>query len=317
MSKILILGAKGMLGCDLAEVFKNESPVLWDKEDLDITNKDLVTQKLLELKPDIVINAAAYTAVDDCETNRELAVQVNGFGAGYVAQACKENGALLVHYSTDYVFEGSNKEGYKEDASTLGMPLNLYGRSKLLGEQFIKEIAGGVCAGCEHGCEINPRGEDFTHTSDKKEDLKYYIIRTSWLYGKNGSNFVDKMLALAKERDTIKVVIDQFGKPTYSLDLARKTKELIESNLDFGVYHVTNETDGEKGISWFDFASEIIRLAIQRGLIKDSVRVIPCTSEEFPLPAKRPKYSVLVNTKLPKVIIWQEALEDYIKNMES
>lgn len=321
MQKTLILGAKGMLGYDLAEVFRVENPILWDKDDLDITDKESVSQKLGELKPDIVINAAAYTAVDDCEINKDLAVSVNGLAVGYLAQTCQEIGAVLVHYSTDYVFDGNNVNGYKEDDSTFGMPINMYGKSKLLGEQFIKEIAGGLCAGCEHNCEMQEEQEGYAMStgghriSDKEPTLKYYIIRTSWLYGKNGPNFVDKILALAKERDIIKVVNDQFGKPTYARDLAKKTKELLDGNYPFGIYHVTNETKSNKGISWFDFATKIVAIGKKNKMVKDNTTVIPCSSEEFPRPAKRPRYSMLINTKLSKVETWDKSLERYLNEI--
>lgn len=312
MKKILILGAKGMLGHDLAEVFKNNNPILWDKEDLDITKRDQVRAKLQELKPDVVINAAAYTAVDDCENNRDLAIQVNGIAVGFLAQACKSVDAMLAHYSTDYVFDGNNPQGYQEDDPITGVPSNVYGKSKLLGEQFIKEIAGGLCAGCKYRCEMQ---NEFVGYAISDKPLKYYIIRTSWLYGTNGSNFVDKILALAKKRDIIKVVNDQFGKPTYTVDLARKTKELIQSNYPFGIYHITNETESEKGISWFDFATEIVSIGEKHKIVKENVAVLPCSSEEFPRPAKRPQYSMLVNTKLPKVEDWNQSLERYINQI--
>lgn len=307
MPKILILGAKGMLGQDLAKVFEDLEPVLWDKDDLDITDKMAVAEKISALKPDIMINAAAYTAVDDCETNKDLAVNVNGIAPGYLAQACKNIDAWLIHYSTDYVFGGGDKNGYKEDDSRLVPPLNLYGKTKLLGEQFIQEAGGNCCSGCEHKCDIASVGED-----TNQNELKYYIIRTSWLYGKNGPNFVDKILALAKDRDIIKVVNDQFGKPTYTWDLAQKTRELAEGGYPPGIYHVTNEVKGEKKMSWFDFASEIVRVGKKKGLVAGQVKVTPCASDEFPRPAKRPQYSMLRNTKLNRTREWREALEEYI-----
>lgn len=308
MKKILILGAKGMLGYDLAGVFKDNNPVLWDKEDLDITNKDQVRAKFQELKPDVVINAAAYTAVDDCESNKDLAIQVNGIAAGFLAQACKSIDALLAHYSTDYVFDGNNPQGYQEDGLITGIPSNIYGKSKLLGEQFIKEMAGGLCAGCDHGCAMQSSPDEEEH----EKSLRYYIIRTSWLYGKNGPNFVDKMISLANERGMIKVVNDQFGNPTYTADLARRTKELLEGNYEFGVYHVTNKTERNKGISWFDFASEIVAMGKKDGLVQSNATIVPCSSEEFPRPAKRPTYSILVNTKLPSMRNWNSALQEYL-----
>lgn len=259
--KTLIIGSSGMLGSDLCKVFPDA--VKLTHHDLDITDRDQVIESILEIKPDVVINAAAYTNVDGCEDNKELAFQVNGYGPGYIAEACARAGAKLVHFSTDYVFDGSKKEYVESDIPD---PINVYGDSKLLGEKKIIE---------------------------NMDD--YRIVRISWLFGIHGKNFVETMLKLSGEMDTVKVVNDQFGKPTYTMDLASKVKEIIE--LDPGIYHITND-----GIcSWYEFASSIID------------NVIPCTSEEFPRKAKRPKYSVLVNTKTGPMRHWKEALKDYLQ----
>jgi len=270
--RILILGAKGMLGRDLVEEFKKDYKVhAWGRKDLDITNKKIVQKKVLELKPDVVINVAAYTDVDGCKTNKDVCMEINGKAPGYIAQASKICNAVLVHYSTDYVFDGKKKEGYKEEDKP--NPISVYGKSKFLGER-----------------------ELIRNTN------KYYLIRSSWLYGKQGKNFVDTMLNLAKERDTIEVVNDQFGKPTYTKDLAKRTKEIIEEKRDFGIYHVINEDT----TTWYDFTRKIFELA---GI---NIEVKPQTTEQFPRPAKRPKYSALINTKLPKMRSWQEALKEYL-----
>ncbi|WP_235272247.1 dTDP-4-dehydrorhamnose reductase [Methanosarcina mazei] len=259
--KTLIIGASGMLGSDLCKVFPDA--VKLTHHDLDITDREQVIESILKIKPDVVINAAAYTNVDGCEDNKELALQVNGYGPGYIAEACARAGAKLVHFSTDYVFNGSKKEYVESDIPD---PINVYGDSKLLGEKKIIE---------------------------NMDD--YRIVRISWLFGIHGKNFVETMLKLSGEMDTVKVVNDQFGKPTYTMDLASKVKEIIE--LDPGIYHITND-----GIcSWYEFASSIID------------NVIPCTSEEFPRKAKRPKYSVLVNTKTEPMRHWREALKDYLQ----
>ncbi|OEU44204.1 dTDP-4-dehydrorhamnose reductase [Methanosarcina sp. Ant1] len=259
--KTLIIGASGMLGSDLCKVFP-EAVKLTHKE-LDITNRENVIDCIRKIKPDIVVNAAAYTDVDGCEDRQELAFQVNGYGPGHIAEACSIIGAKLVHFSTDYVFDGSRKEYVESDVPN---PINVYGYSKLHGENKIIE-----------------------NIDD------YRIIRISWLFGVHGKNFVETMLRLSREMDTVKVVNDQFGKPTYTMDLANKVKEIIE--LDPGIYHITNE-----GIcSWYEFASDIID------------NVIPCTSEEFPRKAKRPRYSVLANTKTEPMRHWKEALKDYLK----
>ena len=312
--KIVIIGAKGMLGKDLGRVFfdpyapagsgsrlKRRDFILYllDKDELDITDKESVQKVFSDLKPDIVINAAAYTDVDGCETNRELAMKVNGVAPGYLAEASRDIGAVLVHYSTDYVFDGNKKEGYDEDDEP-GDAINFYGESKLAGERAVREAGGS-----------------------------YYIIRTSWLFGGWPSyakasegkpkNFVETILKLAQEINRIKVVNDQYGKPTFSLDLARKTRELIESKLvrrsfseggkDFGVYHITNEPT----TTWYDFAKEIVeQIKNTRDNTSIIPSILPCASSEFPRPAKRPQYSILKNTKLSPMRPWQEALREYL-----
>ncbi|MGB9680699.1 MAG: dTDP-4-dehydrorhamnose reductase [Patescibacteria group bacterium] len=280
--KILILGAKGMLGHDLMAVFEDHQPTGWDINEIDITNKDDVFKKIGTLNPEIIINAAAYTDVDGAEKNKELAMRVNREAVGYLAEICVQNNIILVHYSTDYVFHGNKKEGYKEEDIPED-PVNFYGQSKLLGEKEIKD------------CKL------------KIENFKYYLIRTAWLFGPKSNphqhkNFVDTILKLAQERKEIKVVDDQFGSPTYTYDLARATKELIEKNYPSGIYHLTNS-----GMTnWYQFAKKIVKLS---GL---KTKILPCSSKEFLRPAKRPKYSFLVNTKFPKMRFWQEALSDYL-----
>ncbi|MCE8424245.1 MAG: NAD(P)-dependent oxidoreductase [Candidatus Methanoperedens sp.] len=230
--KTLIFGAEGMLGTELCSVFPDA--IKLKRNDGDISDRDKVIEIIKQNGPCVVINAAAYTAVDDCEDHQELAYEINGRAPGYIAEGCACVGAIFVHYSTDYIFDGREKTD------------------------------------------------------------NYRIIRTSWLYGVHGKNFVDTMLRLSGKMEKVKVVNDQFGKPTYAVDLARKTAEWIEYTP--GIYHITNE-----GVcSWFEFASEIIN------------NVIPCTSEEFPRKAKRPKYSVLVNTKTPPMRHWTDALTEYL-----
>ncbi|MFA6254765.1 MAG: dTDP-4-dehydrorhamnose reductase [Patescibacteria group bacterium] len=276
--QILILGANGMLGHALAEVFADQNPILWDSADLDITNENQVSNKLAKLKPTLILNAAAYTDVDCAEKNKELANSVNGYGVGYLAKAAKELGAILVHYSTDYVFSGENQNGYKEE--DLPNPISAYGASKMLGEQQLQQ-----------NCEM------------------YYLIRSSWLFGEyGGKNFVKRILTKAQNQRKLKVVNDHFGRPTYAKDLAKRTREIIDRQKPCGIYHVTNETPVE-GISWYDLAKKAVEL---KGL---KTKVVPCSSSEFPQPAKRPKYAMLVNTKLEPMREWQEALEDYLKNI--
>ena len=254
--KILILGANGMLG----HVFPG---AVCRDHVLDITDEKKISSYISELNPDIVINSAAYTDVDGCEDKREHAFKVNGEAPGYLAAACHEADAVLVHYSTDYVFDGSKPEYIESDPVN---PINAYGESKLLGERRIQ-----------------------------KNMDDYRIIRTSWLFGEHGKNFVDTILDLSQRMEEVKVVSDQTGKPTYSVDLAKKTPEII--NLDAGIYHVTND-----GVcSWFEFASAFIDNAV------------PCSSSEFPRKAKRPEYSVLKNTKTDPMRHWKDALDDYLR----
>ncbi len=275
--KILILGHKGMLGHELVEVFKDKHElVLWDREKVDISDKEDIEKKISDLKPDVVINAAAYTAVDDAESNEELAYKVNGGAVGFVANACKNINALFVHFSTDYVFDGKNKLGYNEDYP-VGKFLNVYGESKALGEKMI--------------LDIEPR---------------YYLVRTSWLFGKYGKNFIETMLRLAGEGKEIRIVNDQFGSPTYAKDLAKKVRELIESQKPYGIYHITNSNT----CSWYEFALKIFNSA---GL---NPKIKPVKSVEFPTPAKRPNYSMLINTKLSPLRSWEEALVDYLIETE-
>ncbi len=277
--KILILGANGMLGHDLAQVFANQKPILWDQADLDITDQVAVEKKLVELHPTIIINAAAYTNVDGAQTDEQTAFKVNADAVGYLASAAKRLGAILVHFSTEYVFDGKNKTGYHEDSPT--GPLNIYGQSKAKGEELLVQ-----------NCEM------------------YYLIRSSWLYGHSpqigkprGLNFVETMLKLAAEGKPLKVVDDQFGSPTYTADLAVQTRSIIEQFKPCGIYHVTNS-----GIcSWYEFAVEIFKF---KGLAVD---LQPIKSQDYPLPTSRPQYSILLNTKLDPLRSWNNALKDYLQ----
>ena len=257
--KVLILGASGMLGHDLQTVYPD---AVCRGHELDITDEEAVLSFISDLKLSLVINAAAYTNVDGCEEEQDLAFVVNGEGPGHIAAACHEVGATLVHYSTDYVFDGS-QEAYCE--SDTPNPINVYGASKLRGEEAVMAAMDD-----------------------------YRIIRTSWLFGQNGPNFVETMLRLSNEMEMVRVVNDQFGKPTFTVDLAAKTLEIVKREP--GIYHITNE-----GVcSWYEFASAIIP------------NVEPCSSEEFLRPATRPKYSVLENTKTGPMRPWQDALTDYL-----
>ncbi|MDD4351684.1 MAG: dTDP-4-dehydrorhamnose reductase [Candidatus Gracilibacteria bacterium] len=271
--KILILGARGMLGQDLVKVLSAEHELTaWDLAELDITNREDVLGVISKLKPELVINAAAYTAVDKCETEFELAVKINGHAVGYLAEACEAIGATLIHFSTDYVFNGQKEAGYDEDEQK--DPINAYGRSKALGEDLIQE----KCS-------------------------KFYICRIAWLYGAGGANFVDTMLKLSKTQDMLKVVDDQIGSPTYTIDVSNKVAEIINNSYQYGIYHIPN--DGR--VSWYEFASEIFR---QAGI---DIFLVPVATAEFPRPARRPSFSVLNNNKTSKLPGWKEALARYLK----
>jgi dTDP-4-dehydrorhamnose reductase len=264
-SKIVIFGAQGMLGHALRDVFP--TAILLGHNDVEITDENAVKNVIFQERPCAVINAAAYTDVDGCEEHQDLANAVNGDAPGYLAAACSEAGAILVHYSTDYIFDGSRAD-YRENDKP--HPLSAYGRSKLLGERLIE-----------------------------KNTRNYRIIRTSWLFGNHGKNFVDTILALSHQMPQVKVVNDQTGKPTYSVDLARKTPEIISRKA--GIYHITNE-----GVcSWYEFASAFIPNAV------------PCSTADFSRKAKRPAFSVLANTKTTPLRHWREALREYLVSREA
>jgi len=262
--KIILFGAYGMLGHALQGGFPDAQCI--GHQSVDITDENAIMTLMKRERPAIVINAAAYTDVDGCEDNREYAFSVNGIGPGYIAKACREIDAMLVHFSTDYIFDGTKTEYREEEHPN---PINIYGESKLLGEVSITENLEN-----------------------------YRIIRTSWMYGNHGKNFVDTILVLSQQMPVVPVVNDQIGKPTYSVDLANKIPEIIVS--DPGIYHITN--DGQ--CSWYEFASAFIPNAT------------PCSTEEFPRKAKRPAYSVLANTKTPPLRHWKEAVKEYILTKE-
>ena len=270
--KILILGANGMLGHALINAFANEDIMVGDLPEFDITKTEDLKLKIKGFKPEIVINAAAFTKVDECEAKKNLCNQINGEAVGDLAKICKDLNAILVHYSTDYVFDGNKKEGYLETDQT--KPVNAYGASKELGEKLLQKNTAG-----------------------------FYLIRTAWLYGPFGKNFVDTIIELALKQKEIKVVNDQFGNPTYAKDLAQATKQILIDKPAFGIYHRTNA----QSCSWHELAKKIKEIM---GL---TAELIPVSSAEFPMAAKRPRYSKLINTKLPELRSWTEALEEYLK----
>jgi len=283
--KIIIIGANGQLGTDLCNVLSHSDLVPLTHKDIEITDINSVKQVFGKYEPDVIINTAAFVRVDDCETEQNRAFKVNALGARNVAVAAQEPGAKLVHMSTDYVFGGEDEPRttpYTEFDTPV--PLSIYGKSKLTGENFVRHLC-----------------------------LKHFIIRTSGLFGVVGAsgksgNFVETILKFAKERNELRVVNDQVFSPTYSKDLAQKIAQLISTEY-YGIFHITN-----KGTcSWYEFSREILK---QAGL---KTSVISISSAEYPQKARRPGYSVLDNYHLRLLGMdnmrpWKEALEGYLKN---
>lgn len=276
--KILITGANGMLAKAVENEFREDEQILTDVEELDITNLEAVRSFVEKVKPDYIINCAAYTAVDKAETEEEIAYKINAIGPQNLAIASKENGAILVHISTDYVFGGNKPvtEDYSEEDEKV--PQAVYGTTKLEGEKFIE-----------------------------KECDKYYIFRTAWLYG-DGKNFVRTMLNLAETHDQVKVVNDQHGSPTYAVDLASIIHQALNKQIPFGVYNSTNLGY----TTWYDFTKKIFEMK------NVNCKVTPVTSEEFASPAKRPKNSQMSKDKLLKngiqIPTYEDALARYLRS---
>lgn len=275
--RVLVTGAKGLLGSDLVEVLSKEYETVGvGRNDFDITDKEATLRAIKDIAPDLVIHAAGYTKVDACESEKALAFKVNRDGAGNVAMACREIGVRLFYISTDYVFDGKKGSPYREEDTP--NPLSVYGRSKWEGEHKIEQVLS-----------------------------EYLIIRTAWLFGKNGPNFVKTILRLASGGGVLKVVSDQRGSPTYSVDLSEAIGRLIKIDIR-GMIHITNSGD----CTWFEYAKKIADLA---GF--DSSNIIPISSTESNRPAPRPAYSVLSNERYwrltsHKLRHWQEAIEEYI-----
>lgn len=255
----IVVGSSGMLGSDLTQLLLGQNVVSLTKEQCDITDSIQVNKAIVAA--DVVINCAAYTAVDDAEINRELAFQINEAGPRNLASACAQIGAKLFQISTDYVFSGDSHLPYKENDKT--EPKTVYGESKLAGEAAVAELL----------------------------PTNHYIVRTAWLYGKNGKNFGKTVLDLAKTKETLQVVDDQIGQPTWTMDLAKKILEMASQPISPGIYHCTSTGSA----SWFTFARQIFEFA---GL--DSNRIYPVDSDAFKRPAPRPHYSVLSHGALLK-----------------
>lgn len=275
--KILILGHRGMLGRDLVRRFSPDHEVFGkDVEDFDISSASDCRDLIRSIDPDGVINAAAYTDVDGCETDRETCFAVNAEGVKNVALCCHEKGIRLVHFSTDYVFDGTKRSPYLEGDVT--NPINAYGESKLQGERYLREIAD-----------------------------PFLLIRTAWLYGRNGKNFVRTILEKAGKGEALDIVTDQMGSPTWTWDLAGAVRVLLEGGRE-GIFHLTNRGK----CSWFDYTLKILQYADIK-----SVEVRPITSEKLARKALRPAYSVLSSRKFSDLTnrtmrYWQIALNDFI-----
>lgn len=273
MKTILLTGATGQVGWELQRQLSPSFLVIApNRKQLDLSNPDSIRQSVRELRPDIILNPAAYTAVDKAESETDLSMRINGFAPGILAEEARQLDALLIHYSTDYVFDGENTAPYRED--TPPNPQSAYGRTKLAGELAVQS------AGCRH-----------------------LILRTSWVYGIHGGNFIKTVLRLAKERGELRIVADQFGAPTWAHLLASSTLQILnnpqtiawDSHLS-GIYHLT--AGGRT--SWYEYAKEILRLASKHDtqLKNKTVNVHPISTGEYPLPAKRPRNSILSTTKI-------------------
>lgn len=274
---VLITGANGQLGRELTNLLKKQSVdfVAYDSQEMDITDSDKTLSIIKEINPSVVYHCAAYTAVDLAEDEgKEMNYLVNVDGTKNVAQACKEVGATLVYISTDYVFDGKTREvPYIETDKT--SPINEYGKAKLLGEQAVLEVLNN-----------------------------YYVIRTSWVFGEYGNNFVYTMKKLAKTHDKLTVVNDQVGRPTWTKSLAEFMTYLVQNNCEYGTYHFSNDDT----CTWYDFAQEILQ--------DDNVIISPVTSDQFITKAARPEYSIMDLEKAKstgyEIISWKKALKEML-----
>lgn len=273
MAKILVTGADGMLGQDLCPILEkyNYNVIKTDIKTLDITDFDTAQTVINAHSPDMIIHCAAYTNVDKAEEDFETAKQINSTGTENLAQICNTKDLPILYISTDYVFDGTKQTPYTPDDEP--NPINNYGLTKYYGEQAIQKF-----------CK------------------KYYIIRTSWLYGIHGKNFVETMLSLAAKPE-LKVVNDQIGCPTWTVDLSNGIIKLLKNEI-YGIFHICSS--GET--TWYGFAKEIFNQC------KLEVNLKPCTTEEFPRPAKRPKYSVMDNANICGD--WKNGLQNYLKLRE-
>jgi dTDP-4-dehydrorhamnose reductase len=287
MTRILLTGMAGQLGSELQHTLVPLGDVIGvDRQRLDLTQPDKIRQVIGEVQPNLIVNAAAYTAVDKAETETELANAINGKAPTIMAEAAQESGATLIHVSTDYIFDGRKNTPYTEDDTP--DPINAYGQSKRLGEE-------GVLKNCDRAI----------------------ILRTAWVYGAQGKgNFVKTMLRLGAEREELRVVVDQVGTPTWTGDLASAIAQFVQRPIDSGIYHFTNSG----AISWYDFAVAIFEEAQQIGFPLQVKQVVPITTAEYPTPAPRPAYSVLYTQKISAILghhppHWRTGLRRMLKQL--
>lgn len=295
MKKILITGKNGQVGWELQRILAAFGQVIAiDSGEMDLADANAIRRTMREVRPDIIINPAAYTAVDKAEGDPELAMAVNGIAPGILADEAQRLGSVLVHYSTDYVFDGNNPAPYTEN--DIPNPQSVYGRTKLAGEQAVH------ASGCKH-----------------------LVLRSSWVYGVHGANFVKTVLRLAKERNELRIVADQFGAPTWARDLAQATASSLSSwqqrNWDSdlcGLYHLTDAGR----TNWYQYTQEIVRLArkYDAALSAKPLDIRGIATHEYPLPAKRPANSVLANDKIRAAFgielpAWQDSLAECVREL--
>ncbi len=303
MSRILVTGRNGQVGFELLASLAGQGQVIAaGRGEMDLSDPDSIRRAVREIGPDLIVNAAAYTAVDQAESEPELALAVNGVAPGILAEEAKRLGAALIHYSTDYVFDGSKAAPYTEDDEP--QPVNVYGRTKLAGERAIQAV-----------------------------DAPHLVLRASWIYGMRGKNFLLTMLRLARERDELSIVDDQIGAPTWSRALAEATRDILKRlgygqpgfrdacRAQSGIYH----TSAAGQTSWYGFAAAIFAHAAsarprRSDIALDRVPVLePIPTAQYPLPARRPRYSVLANGKLQRAFgvmmpDWEISLEECMRS---